>query len=524
MAGGNITRIVGGKHFIETDEWIVYTDKFTAYAGKGSHFTADGGTFLGNPKEATSVKKFFDKGWWTDKDGKEITEAQLGDAVQFHLKMRNVYPINSWEDEKVQIELREFDGNIPNFLLYLVTFGLVDVKAHDKINLVMKKKGDEEYVPFNEVQVNSNMLMVINLTLDEEAFVNLIRGDYDSDNEKDIELYFNFSYYSLRYKETETADLPLMESSYLVVKPKPVVEPIILVHASENHLLPAMYSVEDGNPWYIGVKDAAKDVRKGIRKAKKIGKILSPTDELGTWEKKAYEVAVRKLKKGNLIFNTGKKGTTSRYYEYSVNDIDGKFSEKVIMGVNRGSGVAGETTRGINQLEAQSQIGLGKVYRNVGEILGVFGTLTDLAKILSAAANGEPPPIPLIPPFFAWEVERMMADIDETIIEQWNVELKVAILEGQESVKRAVNGNINSEYNLGFNLVSLSEELLNQILKKEIYEYDKSSADFESYIVNKSQGGKDASILLQSIEQQDQYNRPTKFHYIHAIYIKDLKI
>ena len=156
--------------------------------------------------------------------------------------------------------------------------------------------------------------------------------------------------------------------------------------------------------------------------------------------------------------------------------------------------------------------------------VGVFGTLTDLAKILSAAANGEPPPIPLIPPFFAWEVERMMADIDETIIEQWNVELKVAILEGQESVKRAVNGNINSEYNLGFNLVSLSEELLNQILKKEIYEYDKSSADFESYIINKSQGGKDASILLQSIEQQDQYNRPTKFHYIHAIYIKDLKI
>ena len=118
----------------------------------------------------------------------------------------------------------------------------------------------------------------------------------------------------------------------------------------------------------------------------------------------------------------------------------------------------------------------------------------------------------------------MMADIDETIIKQWNVELKVAILEGQESVKRAVNGNINSEYNLGFNLVSLSEELLNQILKKEIYEYDKSSADFESYIVNKSQGGKDASILLQSIEQQDQYNRPTKFHYIHAIYIKGLKI
>lgn len=50
MAGGKITRIVGGTNSIECETWTVYTNNFTAYAGKGSHFTADGGTTIGEPK------------------------------------------------------------------------------------------------------------------------------------------------------------------------------------------------------------------------------------------------------------------------------------------------------------------------------------------------------------------------------------------------------------------------------------------------------------------------------------------
>lgn len=66
MAGGNITRIVGGKQSMETDEWIVYTDKFTAYAGKGSHFTADLGMMMGDPNDPPTGKKHFEKGYWTN--------------------------------------------------------------------------------------------------------------------------------------------------------------------------------------------------------------------------------------------------------------------------------------------------------------------------------------------------------------------------------------------------------------------------------------------------------------------------
>ncbi|MBB6370062.1 hypothetical protein [Chryseobacterium shigense] len=57
MAGGNITRIVGGTNSIETEEWIVRTNEFSAYAGKGSYFTADGGTIFGEPKDSQEASE-----------------------------------------------------------------------------------------------------------------------------------------------------------------------------------------------------------------------------------------------------------------------------------------------------------------------------------------------------------------------------------------------------------------------------------------------------------------------------------
>ena len=119
-----------------------------------------------------------------------------------------------------------------------------------------------------------------------------------------------------------------------------------------------------------------------------------------------------------------------------------------------------------------------------------------------------------------------MADQDEFNINNWNKFLQNAILNGIESVKDFINssGEINRTYNLGFKLINISEELLTKILKKEYKEYDKSSVDFESYLVNQSEGKKEASILIRSVEDFDDYSRETSFHYIYAIYIKDLKI
>ena len=119
----------------------------------------------------------------------------------------------------------------------------------------------------------------------------------------------------------------------------------------------------------------------------------------------------------------------------------------------------------------------------------------------------------------------MKQEDDEFIIEQWNRQLQEFIPKGKEELKTFMNrNNINNEYNLGFKLIEISEDLLAKILCKEYKEYDRSSVDFESYLVNQSEGKKEASILIRSVEDFDDYSRETSFHYIYAIYIKDLKI
>ena len=118
----------------------------------------------------------------------------------------------------------------------------------------------------------------------------------------------------------------------------------------------------------------------------------------------------------------------------------------------------------------------------------------------------------------------MVADIDETIIMQWNKNLQKAITVGKGAVEEEVKSGINQNYNLGFSIIEISEEFLTKILKKEYKEYDRKSVDFESYLINESKGRKDASILVRSVQDNDEYKRETLSHYIYAIYLNDLKI
>lgn len=109
MAGGNITRIIGGSNTIETETWEVFTEDFHAYAVKGSHFTADGGTIIGEPKEAPSTGQYFVKGWWTDKNDNAITKARIGDTIRFHIETRNI-PKN----DKFIFKIIDYDGVLSN--------------------------------------------------------------------------------------------------------------------------------------------------------------------------------------------------------------------------------------------------------------------------------------------------------------------------------------------------------------------------------------------------------------------------
>ncbi|SHK24382.1 hypothetical protein [Chryseobacterium polytrichastri] len=510
MAGGKITRIIGGSNNIECESWTVYTNQFSVYAGQESHFTADEGTNFGDPKEAPTSYKYFEKGWWTNEDGQEIKEAQIGDRIKFHLKMKN---IKSPKGKKVNLELREWDDF--DLLMYIVSFmnkelvGHKNTKEYETINLVSNTSNGN--VVLTDWELDENSEIVVNLLLDEDSLSKMISNDEG----RDLELFFRCRYID-ENNLPEIAELPWETWNYLKVKPKPIVEPIIFVHASNEHLLPAIYSTEDGSPWYVNTFKTA--IKNGLH-SNKINTLSKPytgdiKKEMTSFEKQAYKIAIRKLEKGELIFNTGRKGTTSRYYELDISQIDKNFKDKIKVGVNRGTGIPGETSKGINQLEAQSQRGLAGTIKTVGEIAGIFGVLSDMTALLRGVADHEIPTPSIIPPFVTMEVNKMKAENDEFIIENWNKQLQIAINEGRNSVKRAVDSPLNKDYKLGFSLIDISEQLLNKLLKKEIFEYNKKSLDFENYMTDLSKGNVENSILVQSIEEKDKYNRSTVNHYI----------
>lgn len=527
MAGGKIARIVGGTNSIECETWTVYTDKFTTYAGKGSYFTADGGTIIGKPKDPPPAGHFFVRGWWTDDNDNPIKEASIGDKVKFHLQMQNI-PQND-KKRQVKMELRDFEDF--SLLYYILGVEADKFKGYDKISIKSYDKDGNVYSKENW-DIDSQQKVVIKLVLGGESLIKMISEEHD----RDLELYFRASYIDPENR-IEVLHFPELGSDYLKVNPPPVVEPIIFVQASEEHKLPALYSADDGNPWYVNIKepihkqimDEAEGIVGDIDTIKNFfseggGGSFEP-DEMDKWSKRSYEIAVRKMSKGQLIFNDGTRGVTNRFHRYTVSDIDGRYSSEVIAGVNRGNFRPGVTSRGINQLEAQANRGVAKVFKTVGELTPLWDAICDVADILVAAANGERPPLPFTPPFVTDIVNRMKSENDEFIMDNWNKQLQGVIPKGKGELKTFMNrNNINNEYNLGFKLIEISEDLLAKILCKEYKEYDRSSVDFESYLVNQSEGKKEASILIRSVEDFDDYSRETSFHYIYAIYIKDLKI
>lgn len=226
MAEGNITRIVGGKNIIETEEWVVYTDKFTAYAGKGSHFTADGGTKLGNPKSAPSIGHYFKNAWWSsDREGnKKITKAKVGDTVYFQVEMTEKFPQKSLPLEKQQkftFTLYEFTG-YKYSVGYMYIFGPSlyldkEPKKENEIKYVSwddKNKNkridkEEEYSkkPYNEETANGNKA-VIKFQLS-DALSSYLREFAE------LKLFMSLNY------DGEIIDLPEDENLYLEVFNKP---------------------------------------------------------------------------------------------------------------------------------------------------------------------------------------------------------------------------------------------------------------------------------------------------------------
>ena len=221
MSGGKITRIIGGKNSIEAKEWIVHTDKFTAYAGKGSYFTADGGTNHGEPEDPP-LGKYFEKGFWaSDFEGtKKITYAEIGDTVYFHIEMTKDFPYKGYSEDdqkKIYFQVYEFVGYKLTYIdkVYMQSLRKdknqeIGYVTWDDVNKNNEIDSEEEHTkkPYNSVIVKGNKA-ILAFQLDKGL------NRFFKEDGTDFKLFINFTYH------TDCGiDLPIEQENFLSVTPK----------------------------------------------------------------------------------------------------------------------------------------------------------------------------------------------------------------------------------------------------------------------------------------------------------------
>lgn len=514
MAGGKITRIVKGTNSIECETWTVYTDKFTAYAGKGSHFTADGGTIIGEPKEAPIISNHFVDGYWSsDSAGNnKITKAELGDTVYFIVELKNLV-----EDQKsLSFQLHEYNAAYW-ISLWIIPYQYVpkNSKKIGLINITGEGTELEKESDYKNEEITGTK-SVIKFTLTEKGILtNMLRED----REKYLQLYFDLEYNSEQIK------LPKEENLYLKIFPKN--GEIIFQSASQNHKLPMMFDARTGDPYYVEAKQQI--VKSGLNANKIKGLLIPP--EIDMFTKKSYEFAVRRLKAGELVFSDGTVGKTKRLYEYTIKNIDETFSEKVVMGINKGNFNPGVTSKSVNQLEAFSSKGIAGGAKFIGKVMPLFSSVMDISNMAVAVGNGEKPPIPFMPPFVTMEVERICNEQNEFVYETFFNGLNNVLLgnidyhkKGMYAVEAYIeqwnNAQRNvSEWQYNWQVVRLSQPTLEKLLKGEIKGIE--------YIVDltKESGYEEAincGILVFTNYETDEKNREVVKHYIYTIFLPEM--
>lgn len=210
----SILRLTEGESITEIEKgWTVFTDFFQSYAGNYSHFTADGGTNMGNPKQDTGEQtKYFKEGWWSaDPEGnKRITEAYIGDTVYFHIKTQNIPDIDpgTKKASEVAIQLYDDDGGWgnPSDPIGIREVTTDPVSGKEVLgNLVTSKPVKGNKVSFS-VTLSSGLVSFI-----------------EDDNGDEIELYFECG-----YKEEQKVELPFSNFNYLNVAEKEVLVTVIV--------------------------------------------------------------------------------------------------------------------------------------------------------------------------------------------------------------------------------------------------------------------------------------------------------
>uniref|UniRef100_UPI0039A5F25F hypothetical protein n=1 Tax=Ornithobacterium rhinotracheale TaxID=28251 RepID=UPI0039A5F25F len=513
---GNITKIIGGNYKRYSKDDIVNIGSKVIQVGK------EGGVTYGdNPDsfETISSNHIIDGYWSSDIEGNnEITNAKIGDKVYFHIKTQNI-PVDYLPDDlKNKLRFSLYRYRKLKHPIHLEVFSFIsgiqlpknesrqiEYITWDDFN-ENKQLDDEEkntIKPYDSVIVNNNKA-VIPLTLSEGL------SRYFVDNNK-LQLYFKLS-----YSKDINVKIPYKEEDFLKVEK--LRGDIIFQKASEIHPFPMTFDANSGDVYYIQIGKFIQDSYSNYQSLKGI----ALPESLSIFEKKSYNFALRRLKAGELVFNDGTTGKTSRFYERTVENIDKTFSKKIVMGINKGNFKPGVTSKGINQLEAFSNKGIAGSIKFIGKTMTLFSVAMDLSDMIIAVGNGEKPPIPFMPPFVTWEVERICNDIAEF---EYNVffnglnnvlfgnidHYEKGIFAVKSFIKRWNTLNPHKKYN--WKVVNLSQQTLEKLINGEI----KKIEHIEDLEYMDNENVPNCGILVFT-----SYEEVDIKHYIYAVFLPEI--
>lgn len=405
MARGNITRIVGGKNSVETEEWIVYTDQFTAYAGKGSHFTADEGTSFGNPKEAPLSSKHFLEGYWTDSENNRITEAKVGDPVKFYIILKDIGEDELYHSVTVDVQLTEYNE------MFFLWMSIIPVPTKNtKVDIVIANgdnKGDK--VKRLEIKKRENKYK------EYYASIDIVFGDELNDwimegsEMGSLEFFMECDYIY------DNQDLPFEKNNYLKLKVSD--RTLFISPAVEGYILPEFYT-QTGETiiFALGDSQAKEDPSHPQKKLddaidgitgeskeiliEKTGEVLIDKVE-ETLDNLRYYLAARELRSGKIAMNTGEIITRKNaMYNHSIYNNEGTALFNIKKASNFGYKKAGQTvtSKGINQLEYFANKGITKLIPKMGkQVIGIAGGLMSSAddwqnftELITMMTDGKP--------------------------------------------------------------------------------------------------------------------------------------
>ena len=338
-----------------------------------------------NPIVPFTIKKgVFIKGWWSaDKEGKSvITNASLEDTVYFHIEMMGAL---IQDGDKLSLQLYEYDT-----FVWVDSFNLDDKIENPKECIIKDGKA----------------LLEVFLKPDWNKYI-------EEDTGYEIELYWEVKY----SKRDITINLPDKGENYLNVKNernifiKPVME-----ENGYSYGVPEMYAY-DGSPLLFTTIDeisyldnsvideknpltTTEDKLKFLDELTKIKPSNKQNNNINTYvndfmivgttvalEEKSKliseKMAIAKLEKGFLVTNKGNitQGNIKTLKEYKELLNNKLVTFKRVR--NKGTFIKGETTKGINQLEAmRGKLTIPKnlyFVKNAASLFFNFSSLVDLA-------------------------------------------------------------------------------------------------------------------------------------------------